>query len=342
MAARMLPAAMTSLDARGAHVGGRRAVLRAILADLVADAPGTLGVVLATEGSTYAKAGTLLHVARDGTRHGWLSGGCLEPQVEAMASDVALGGRTRVFAIDTRDDDDLIAGSALGCRGRLQVLLAPLVGMDPFAVAFARLEAGNTGLRVSLSSDGALQAEAGDAAARTHLALDVDPCMAPMKWQVELAPTPAALVFGAGPESALLLPLLQGLGWNVDVVERRPRWLGAAAIADEHLRCVPQALPALPRPRYDAVLALNHNFELDLESLRAATGTDAPFVGVLGPPDRRDRLLRMLTADERAALASRLHAPVGLDLGGQGPEAIALAIAAQLQAACHGRGWRRA
>lgn len=338
MAARIHPVAIPSPAPTGPRAGGRRAVLQAIGADVAGDSRGAFGVVLATAGSTYAKAGTLLHVACDGTRHGWLSGGCLEPRLEALAVEAMLGGRARVFAIDTRDDDDVLAGSALGCRGRLHVLLAPLAGMGCFAAPFAALERGDAGMDLWLDADGLLGIEGPGFAAGQQLALDIDAGVAPTGWRVALAPTPAALVFGAGPESAMLLPLLQSLGWNVDVVERRARWLDAAAGADVHVRGVPHALPAWPRARYDAVLALNHDFELDLESLRAAACSDVAFVGVLGPPDRRDRLLQLLSRDERAALAARLHAPVGLDLGGQGPEAIALAIAAQLQAARHGRG----
>jgi xanthine dehydrogenase accessory factor len=60
-------------------------------------------------------------------------------------------------------------------------------------------------------------------------------------------------------------------------------------------------------------------------------GTPIPFIGLLGPPRRRDDLFKLLTPGQRAALDPRLRAPVGLDLGGQGPEAIALSIAAQLQ-----------
>ncbi len=82
---------------------------------------------------------------------------------------------------------------------------------------------------------------------------------------------------------------------------------------------------------FDAALVMTHVADTDLEALRALALTDVPYVGLLGPPARRDELLALLEPDERVALRSRLHAPVGLPLGGEGPEAIALAIAAQLQ-----------
>ena len=82
----------------------------------------------------------------------------------------------------------------------------------------------------------------------------------------------------------------------------------------------------------DAALVMHHHFELDREALLALAATAIPFVGLLGPVRRREDLFRVLPRAARDALLPRLHSPVGLKLGGQGPEAIALSIAAQLQA----------
>jgi len=78
---------------------------------------------------------------------------------------------------------------------------------------------------------------------------------------------------------------------------------------------------------------MTHLAEHDLEALRILSRREATYVGLLGPSARRDELLARLSEAERAALGTRLHAPVGLPLGGEGPEAIALAIAADLQRA---------
>jgi xanthine dehydrogenase accessory factor len=83
--------------------------------------------------------------------------------------------------------------------------------------------------------------------------------------------------------------------------------------------------------RYAAALVMHHSFELDLLALKLLAETPIPAIGLLGPRRRRDDLFKLLTPAERAALHGRLHGPVGLDLGGQGPEAISLSIAAQLQ-----------
>jgi len=81
---------------------------------------------------------------------------------------------------------------------------------------------------------------------------------------------------------------------------------------------------------------MHHHFELDREALAALSARAPGYLGLLGPSRRRDDLFRVLPAHAREALRACLRSPVGLPLGGQGAEAIALSIAAQLQAHRHG------
>jgi xanthine dehydrogenase accessory factor len=144
------------------------------------------------------------------------------------------------------------------------------------------------------------------------------------------------LVFGAGPETPYVLPLLRALGATTTLVERRPRWSAASALADHAIEATPAQALAGPTRRHEVALVMHHNFELDREALHVLAATPIGFIGLLGPVRRRDDLFRVLPADAREALLPRLHSPVGLHLGGSGPEAIALSIAAQLQRLLHG------
>ena len=153
------------------------------------------------------------------------------------------------------------------------------------------------------------------------------------EWRVQVAAPPRVLVFGAGPETQTLLPLLRSLGWMTTLVERRARWQVEAQHADTVIEATPEiALSSLDAQGFDAALVMNHNFEMDREALFALGNTSIPFIGLLGPMRRKDDLFRVLPVAARDALQPRLRSPVGLKLGGQGPEAIALSIAAQLQA----------
>jgi len=290
-----------------------------------------LAIVLETEGSTYARRGGMALFGEDGTRLGWLSGGCLEPQIARRAQQAIAEGRLSWMEIDTRDDEDLLAGSALGCRGRLHLALLPLHLLPGSEALFAAWNGGGVALEFSVDADGAVGIRTAQADARWRL--DHDACDwaadAPA-WILRVPPPPELLVFGAGPESPLLLPLLRDLGWRTGLVERRERWRGLAAHADHHVDATPTA--ATNDARCEAALVMHHHFELDREALAALATTGTPYIGLLGPRRRRDDLFKVLAADARERLSARLRSPVGLPLGGHGPEAIALSIAAQLQA----------
>jgi xanthine/CO dehydrogenase XdhC/CoxF family maturation factor len=90
---------------------------------------------------------------------------------------------------------------------------------------------------------------------------------------------------------------------------------------------------------FSAVVVMSHHLESDLHYLRALAHSRVPYVGLLGPAARREKLLEDLGVDA-ALLRSRLRAPVGLDIGGRSPESIALSIIGEVHAALAGRGGR--
>src|SRR5215471_20367374 len=92
---------------------------------------------------------------------------------------------------------------------------------------------------------------------------------------------------------------------------------------------------AVDLTRFAAAIVMSHHLPSDLAYLRVLAAGTIPYVGLLGPAVRRERLLEDLGADA-GRLEGRLHAPVGLPLGGRSPESIALAIIAQLHAFVHG------
>ena len=310
-------------------MSSRRHILEASAAAHQRGDKAALALVVDTEGSTYVRAGAMaLFGAREG-QVGWLSGGCLEPEIETRAREAVAGHRIEWMDIDTRDDEDLIGGSALGCRGRLHLALLPVSALAQWPALVQAWTRGAGSLDLSVSTTGAIAASVGT------LSVEIDlqaAAAAEMNWQLEIAAPPRVIVFGAGPETPTLLPLLRNLDWMTTLVERRARWLPESPHADVLIEAAPEnALTLHPGPAFDAALVMNHNFEMDREALEALAGSDIPFVGLLGPHRRREDLFRVLPAGVYQALLPRLYSPVGLKLGGQGPEAIALSIAAQLQ-----------
>lgn len=320
-------------DASSRHAflaaGNPRTVLEAAAASIRRGDRGVLALVLETEGSTYAGVGDMV-LFDDDLQVGWLSGGCLEPQLAKRARDVADGGGIEWVEIDTRSDDDLLAGSALGCRGRLRIAMLPLRSMPAVDAPIDAWLRACVSLHANIGADGSVAFDAGSQHAQWQIkGSDTSWLEQAASWRLSLPRLPRLLILGAGPETPTLIPLLREMGWWVCLAERRARWRDVGTAADARLQGAPAASlhDAVP----DAVLVMHHDFELDREALDALAGTCVDFIGLLGPRRRRDDLFKLLTQIQRDSLSPRLRSPVGLDLCGRGPEAIALSIAAQLQ-----------
>lgn len=122
------------------------------------------------------------------------------------------------------------------------------------------------------------------------------------------------------------------------VADHRPAYLerGEFSRADRVLAVEPRALrEQTALDEFDAVLVMSHHLVTDRVYLSQLAGAATRYVGVLGPAARRERLLDAL-GEAGDALRPRLKGPVGLDLGADSPESIALSIVAELQAVFSG------
>ncbi|TDK33392.1 XdhC family protein [Luteimonas terrae] len=309
--------------------GNPGAVLHLALEALAAGGAPVLALVVETEGSTYASAGALA-LFGDGPHAGWISGGCLEPEIARVAVEAAAAGRLEWLDIDTTDDAALFAGSAVGCRGRQLLALVPLAARADIADAMRTWLGGGHALEVTLDAGGHIACRIGGHASSWDLPVGGTPHTRAARWTLCLHRAPEALVLGAGPETPILIPMLESLGWRVTVAERRARWREAAAAQCGLIDSPPEDAVAA-HPHADVALVMHHGFEADREALLALAASRIPFIGLLGPDRRRQDLFKLLPTHARDALAGRLHAPVGVPHCGRGPEAIVLSIATQLQ-----------
>ncbi len=274
-----------------------------------------IAIVVDAEGSTYRKPGAVALIADDGQRVGVISGGCLEAGLDMLGRDALVADAPCLNVFDTRSDDDLIFGSGSGCRGRMHVVAIPVRPDRPSRV-FDRLATAWS--------------------AREDVAIELAE-LAPgffTAGRVEIRSPTTLLAIGAGPEMPPLLRVARTLGWYTSVADHRDGLLDGERVRDADVvrRGRPAAaLRELADQRIDAAIVMTHLADADLEALAALARSTVRYVGLLGPPARRDELLARLDDRDRESLDGRLHAPVGLRLGGEGPEAIALAIAAELQ-----------
>jgi xanthine/CO dehydrogenase XdhC/CoxF family maturation factor len=306
--------------------------------------------VIATEGSTYRKPGALMMLSSSGARCGLLSGGCLEGDLHEHAQRL-LAGDDRILErhYDGRGSDDPVWGLGLGCEGAMRILLWRLEAGRSLTLLHRWL---STAIRrepalleIDLASgDGALSmgsALSGRADSASSVGV-LPPGRATLRdgsFAVAAARAPALLLCGAGPDAEPVVRMASQVGWQVTVVDHRPAYVEAARFQDAiRVDTVDAADPGavVALDGFDAAVVMSHNLVADGRYLAALAVSAIPYVGLLGPAARRERLYAEL-GPLAEALRPRLRAPVGLDLGGASPEAIALSIVAELQASLHGR-----
>jgi xanthine dehydrogenase accessory factor len=176
-------------------------------------------------------------------------------------------------------------------------------------------------------------------------------------WANFRAARPGLWIFGAGDDAQPILSLTKQLGWYVAVADgrshlaTRERFPAADELhilslaelsANQLANSTPGPPPSLANLRpHDAVVLMTHSFEQDSRILASLLALEIPlaYIGVLGPQRRTRELLaeaaRLLNLPSSAAQTehwlAQLHAPMGLDLGAESPETIALSVLAEIQ-----------
>jgi xanthine dehydrogenase accessory factor len=332
-----------------------------------------LATIVGVQGSTYRREGARLLIPESGKPVGTISGGCLEGDVREAAREVMELGVPRLMHFDLTADDEVVWGWGLGCNGVIDVFVEPADGAFETAGAVRRavdeqrrlalvtlIEAPEStgltpGARMLIDPDGgsegglgqeAIEERAKQAAAEAirdersrTLVLDDG-----VRAFVEvLAPPPRLLVCGAGHDAVALVGAAGRLGWRVEVIDDREGFLKPNRFPEANRFVKTQPIDAAEAAGMDDrtfVVVMSHNFLRDKDYLRSFLGTDARYIGMLGPGARLERLLAELEREGYEPDPSDLtvvHGPAGLDLGGDGPEEVAWAIVAEVLAVWNGR-----
>jgi xanthine/CO dehydrogenase XdhC/CoxF family maturation factor len=341
---------------------GARHLLQSFDAWRAAREPLVLATVYETAGSTYSKAGHRILLAANGDYRGLVSGGCLEGDLVERARQVVAAGQAAAVTYDLRGEADELWGLGIGCNGLLRVFLQPLSAdndYQPFtAIAAAltgttgagvatviessrpELPVGATGVATTAGERvfGAHDGAAGFLANASRAALaSLEARLVSERGVVLLAmplrPIPKLLVLGAGLDAVPLVAMAAALGWFVTVADHRPAYLtrGGFDGAERAVLVEPERLASTLSLRdFDAVVVMSHHLATDRKYLAQLADVETRYLGVLGPRARRERLLADL-APTAPQLRVRLKGPVGLDIGADSPESIALSILAELQ-----------
>ena len=325
-----------------------------------------LATVVWVEGSSYRRPGARMLITDDGRWEGAISGGCLEGDALRKARQVMLDGQPIVVTYDTMDDGANSFGIGLGCNGIIDVLIEPIEPNSPQnpvallkeftqkrdvrALAtvlksdeFTGLAPGNRFVlneQTDESIPGWLLGDmknvfnTGKPLTRTYSILSgiaevfierIDP-------GIEL------VIFGAGYDVIPVAKLARELGWQVTVTDDciahlSPKRFPVATCVLYAGREV--VIDQLTISNRTAAVLMSHNFNYDREVMEKLLTTDVPYIGMLGPRKRFDKMQDEFKKDGlhfSAASLGRVHAPIGLDLGAETPDEIALAIIAEIKA----------
>ena len=330
-----------------------------------------LATVVDVVGSGYRRAGARMLIDAEGRSIGTVSGGCLEADVLERAKRVLQTGDAAVITYDTTADENSIFGLGMGCRGVIRVLLEAVSRTSPIFESFKNtVERRNREVVATLISTGGNQESVGGRvfydgdnfnfinlpasfSGSSKLKNDCrrifegDEKSGIKNYETErgaaeffierVAPPLNLLLFGAGFDALPVARFAKELGWRVVVIDHRPAFANAERLpeADEIINSRGEDLPEkLFKDKNSAAVIMTHNYERDLEILFRLLNSDCRYIGALGPKSRTQNLIGELREAGRRFDENnleKLHAPIGLDIGSETPEEIALAIVAEIK-----------
>jgi len=320
-----------------------------------------LATVVRVRGSAYRHEGAKLLVAEDGSTTGNVSGGCLEQDVREVALHVVRTGRPELRSYCSSADEIAAWDLGVGCEGEVLVFVEPVTeprlreralldGRRPFAVCGMMPGKGEGGRGRLIVTHDAAEGDLGSADLNARVARQARTLLGSEQSGLHeigghtvffdvFSPPPQLVLLGAGEDARPLARLAAEVGFRVVIVDRRPGYLtverfpSAARLVESDGAELAERLP-LDAASYAVVMT--HNFADDAAYLQALLGTPAAYIGMLGPRQRTERIVRNLSAAGPVDEA-RIYGPVGLDIGTDGAEQVALAVIAEVLAVRSGR-----
>lgn len=289
----------------------------------------------------------------DGSQIGVLSAGCLEAGLSACVPDILETGVSRTFVFDMQSSDPLSWGEGPGCGGVVHVMMEPV--NDRFADHLCTLKHYldhhiEVMLVKNFASDGSIAGYGfltrdrylfGEWKGQFPQALfdwtsSGDLRRSGMRFSSSVQsdvfvhtyyPKPRLIIFGAGPDARPLAAFAAVAGFSVVVSDWRPVYCDRRYFPDAEsivLGFPEETMQRIPFTSYDYVVVMTHHFQRDQQLARLLSERQLCYLGILGSKKRTECLLKGVT------FPMKVHFPVGLAIGAEGPEEIAVSILAEL------------
>ena len=314
--------------------------------------PAVLAMIVNVDGSSYRKEGTWMLIQESGAQIGMISGGCLENDLHSHATQLFRTGKTVTVQYDLSSEDDLGWGRGAGCNGVVKILVRDIDEdfRGVLAIVHKQIQANEpTYLLQSMTdftqygcinSDGKQFGEL-----HSNIALNFSNIIPfqrkaeQMNFGKELVyfqliwPQPLLYIIGGGVDARPLARLSENLGYAVHLLDWRSNVCNEVhfpTVASIQIGDVRKLLSNIKFSPLDSVVIMTHDFQLDLEIGRQLLLHKLLYFGILGSKKRTKRLFD-------GVLPNSVHSPVGLSIGADGPEEIAVSIVAELIAVRRGK-----
>jgi len=332
-----------------------------------------LATVVRVEGSSYRQPGARMLVTEDGQLTGAISGGCLEGDALRKALLAINQQQNKLITYDTSNEDDVEFGVQLGCNGIVHILFEyideavinnPLqllqqieterkdaVVVTMFSINRKATQPGTVlfySNGVCTSNNNTYDTILTDAENviqnKISIIKKVEVASVIYEALIEYIAPPVALVIaGAGNDVKPLVAIASILGWEVTIADGR-----ATHATTQRF---PQAKNVYIATPYDLIsnividvrtffVLMTHNYKYDLALLKLLLETNCGYIGILGPKTKLHRMFNDFQ-DEGTTISDKqlesIYGPIGLDIGAETSEEIAVSVVAEIKAVMSGK-----
>lgn len=293
-----------------------------------------LATVIETAGSSYRKKGAVMLINSLGQSLGLVSGGCLEADIMRKARKTWDTNTSQIITYDMRDEDDISWQLGIGCGGMVKLLLQPINEANNYLCLHQVLNKLQQRQIVYY-----LQSTQNTKQNQLFESADIKLDLQKTDILHTFSPRPELVVIGGGTDAIPLIDLATTLGWKTVLIDKRVGYARSSVFKNAETIVHDQLNAESIKPYVstaNAIVMMTHNVKYDAEALIWAQQSHAQFVGLLGPKHRTEKVLSEANLSY-GKLQKALANPIGLDLGGDLPEVIALSICAQIQGVLEGK-----
>lgn len=346
----------------------QKAIISAFQKTDLSQRKAALATVVRVRGSSYRSPGARMLITDDGRWVGSISGGCLEGDALRKARQVMAEKKPLTVTYDTSEDSNQNLGIGLGCNGVIDVLIEPVDEKDlhnpiqlfktlvsskePVALATVFSGEGHVGEKLLINSASTVLISFSSLALNDVVIGDLKQVFETKRSEAKkydfenhgvevfielIQPVISLMIFGGGFDARPVSHLAKSLGWDVTVTDECVAHIAPLFFptADKLSLCQREYIERdFDITPFTACVLMSHNYEYDRDVLKKLLSSSSPYIGILGPRKRFDKMIAEFEAQGLKISGDdlhRIHSPIGLDIGAEAPDEIALSIISEIQ-----------